>query len=220
MKHFLTIAILLCIISCTQGKSIDGSWIYSYNLDGEGKISFSPISLAIFKFENDNMTEYIIGNEDYGIDNQENVYNIERTGDIFKLGEEYTLDMNTVKGDSLVLKSGDDSNDVSIICKRLPNNYGLKTWNPLNKIYRFKNWKSETIIMEFVSDSTFTEQKENSKMEIRIWESTRLSNYSFFLFTYLEPTPILIDSVAMDRVYATYYGPKINKFVFNEIKKK
>jgi len=79
--------------------------------------------------------------------------------------------------------------------------------------------KSEFITMEFISDSTFLEYDEHSNPELRKWESFHVKNYQVLLFTYVDPTPIFIDSIIKDKVYATYFGPKVNKFVFEEIQK-
>ena len=126
--------------------------------------------------------------------------------------------MDSVKGDSLVLTSANSDNDDKIICRRLPAESKPVKWNPLKKKYKFKNWESETVLMEFITDSTFLEQQKGADITIRKWESKHLHNYPVFLFTYLDPTPILIDSVKADKVYATYYGRMPKNYVFEEIK--
>ncbi|MEM9078708.1 MAG: hypothetical protein AAGC43_16830 [Bacteroidota bacterium] len=218
MKYFWFILTILFILSCKDKNSIQGSWIYSYELDGKGVVSFSPIPITIFDIGNESMAVFAIGNEEYEIDDYQKEYEIERIGENFKFGDQYLLDIDSVKGDSLVLKSTNPDIDNTIVCRRLPTQKELAKWDPLNKKYRFKNWESETVLMEFVTDSTFLEQKQGIDNKIRKWESMRLNNYPILLFTYLEPTPILVDSVNADRVYATYYGRMANNYVFEEIK--
>nr|WP_298793618.1 hypothetical protein [uncultured Allomuricauda sp.] len=218
MKYCWSIITILFILSCEEKKSIKGSWIYSYEMNEKGDVSFSPIPVTIYNIGNDSMTAFAIGNKDYEIDDYQKGYGIEKIGDTYKFGEQYLLDIDSVKADSLVFTSTNTDIDDMIVCRRLPTKNAPAKWDPLKKKYRFQNWKSETIVIDFVTDSTFNEHKQDSDIKTRKWKSLSLNKYQIFLFTYLEPTPILIDSVTANKVYATYYGRMLNNYVFEEIK--
>lgn len=231
MKHLYVLFVVFILTACNQKKKVSGLWVYSYELYEDGRISFPSTPVNIFEFRKDTIIETVIGNKVNGIKNHQNVFDIKRNADSFIFGDEYILNLDSVKGDSLLLLKDDlivnsfntDDKKVlingSIVCKRLPANQKIVKWNPLNKTYRFKNWKSESITMEFISDSTFIEYDEHANAQLRKWESFHVKNYQILLFTYIDPTPIFIDSIIKDKVYATYFGPKVNKFVFEEIKK-
>ncbi|WP_222981791.1 hypothetical protein [Flagellimonas meishanensis] len=225
MKYFPALIMMICFVACTSKKQIEGSWIYCYGLDESGNFEFEPISAAIFDFKNDSINEYILGNQDYGIANQHYTYNLIRDDKICKLGDRYILDLDSVNGDSLILKSRDSTKKTSIICKKLPYSSGQQVWNPMNKVYRFNSVNSESIIWDFVNDSALIELNQKSgNFAVRKWGSAKLNGYPLMIITHFDPIPILIDSIVDEKVFASYFESSINRFTFelekpNEVSK-
>lgn len=215
MKYLPFVLMTIFFASCSGEKSVEGSWIYCYGLDELGNFDFKPISAAIFDFKNDTLNEYILGNQDYGTANQHHTYEIIRDDKIYWLGDKYVLDLDYVNGDSLILKSSDSSKKTSIICKRLPYNPIQQEWNPINQAYRFKSVNSESIIWDFVNDSTLIElNQKSSNFSVSKWKSTKLNGYPLMIFTNIDPIPVLIDSILTEKVFASYFESSINQFTF------
>ncbi|MBO0324251.1 hypothetical protein J0X14_18215 [Muricauda sp. CAU 1633] len=219
MKYLSVLILLYCLFSCNSEESIEGSWIYSYDLFSDGSIHYSPNPISILAFYQDSVVELIVGNKKYEFEDQNNTHRIEKKGSVLNLGDTYKLNLDSIKGDSLLLTPSRHTSSLKykMIYKKLPKKYKKMDWLPVGKSYKFKNWKSETIVMDFNTDTTLVEHSKISKTNIRDWELTSLDGYSFLIITYLEPTATLIDSITADKVFVTYYGPKVHKFVFEEI---
>ncbi|MFT0716839.1 hypothetical protein [Flagellimonas lutimaris] len=220
MKYLSVLILLFCIFSCNSEESIKGSWIYSYDLFSDGRIHYSPNPISILAFDQDSVVELIVGNKQYEFEDQYNTHRIYRKESVLDIGDTYKLNVDSIKGDSLLLTPSSYTSNLKyqMVYKKLPKKSKKMDWLPIGKSYRFKNWKSETIIMNFNTDTTLIEHSKTSETNIRDWELTSLDGYSFLIITYLEPTATLIDSITADKVFATYYGPKVNKFVFEKIK--
>ena len=206
---------MICFVACTSEKSLEGSWIYCYGLDESGNFDFEPVSAAIFDFKNDTINEHILGNEDFGIANQHLTYNLIKDDKICRLGDRYILDLDSVNGDSIILKPIGSNKKTSIICKKLPYKSGQQEWYPANKVYRFNSVNSESIIWDFVNDSTLIELNEKSgNFATRKWESAKLNSYPLMIITHIDPIPILVDSIVDEKVFASYIESEINRFTF------
>lgn len=211
--------LLSCLFSCNSEKSIEGSWIYGYDLFNDGSIHYSANPISILAFDRDSVVELISGNKQYKFEDQYNTHRIEKKGSVLDIGDIYTLNLDSIKGDSLLLTPSRYTSDLKykMVYKKLPKKYKKMHWAPVGKSYRFKNWKSETVVMDFNTDTTLVEHTKKSETNVRDWELTNLDGYSFLIITYLEPTATLLDSITVDKVFATYYGPKVYKYVFEEI---
>lgn len=219
MKYLSLLILLFCLFSCNSEESIKGSWIYSYDLFSDGSIHYSPNPISILTFDQDSVVELIIGNKQYEFKDQQNTHRIDQKGSVIDIGGIYKLNLDSIQGDSLrITPSRYISNlKYQMVYKKLPKKSKKMDWLPVGKSYRFKNWKSEPIVMDFSTDTTLVEHSNTSETNIRDWELTSLGGYSFLIITYLEPTATLIDSITANKVFATYYGPNVNKFVFEEI---